>query len=101
MTQWEIWDRMFDADTEYRVRVWRRHAAAEKARSAKQGTKPRKDPKDYFAHLKRTPGDGKISRTSEGASCTLCYDEAAIARIAERTPWLLGELLGELERNKQ
>jgi len=53
-----------------------------------------------FVGQKRRPGEGKISRTTEGCVFEMFYDEAAIDRVAQRTPWLLPELLAELERNR-
>lgn len=53
-----------------------------------------------FAGTKRYPGEGKIVRTHGGFECSLYYDSAAIERVKQRTPWLLSELLRELESNK-
>ena len=56
--------------------------------------------KKPFAGMTRGPGEGKLIHTAEGWVCPLYYDEAAIERVRKRTPWLLPELLAELERNK-
>jgi hypothetical protein len=56
--------------------------------------------KKWFAGMKRYPGEGKIIRSAEGLVCPIYYDQAAIERVRQRTPWLLPELLAELERNK-
>jgi hypothetical protein len=59
------------------------------------------EPKRPFAGMKRNPGEGKIIHTSEGWVFPLSYDQAAVSRVQQRTPWLLAELLAELERNRR
>lgn len=54
-----------------------------------------------FAGQKRRPGEGKITRTAEGCVFEMFYDEKAIERVAQRAPWLLPELMAELERNRK
>jgi hypothetical protein len=52
-----------------------------------------------FAGMKRYPDEGNIIHMTEGLVCPIYYDEAAIERVRQRTPWLLPELLAELDRN--
>jgi hypothetical protein len=56
--------------------------------------------KQLFGAVKRHPDEGKIVHTPQGYEFHLRYDEAAIARVAIKHPWLLPELLAELERNR-
>lgn len=57
--------------------------------------------KQLFGGSPRRPEEGRIIRTPEGYEFHLHYDEAMIARIVQRSPWLLPELLAELERSRR
>ena len=99
--QFERFDRWMAEDAALRLRIGRLQAATAKAGEAALSAKTPKDQNQYFVHLVRRPGEGKILRTTEGCSTTIYYDDNALAEIAKRTPWILPELLAELERNKK
>jgi hypothetical protein len=101
MTQWEIWDQLMAEDEERRVRNARFEAAAAKKRTAAQIVKKPAIPSRPVVLQPLRPGEGKITRTSEGCCMIIYYYPEDIERVARRTPWFLPELLEELHRNSE
>lgn len=100
MTQWEIWDQLMAEDEERRLRIARCQVAIEKRKAAEQVARKKMIQSHRAAMPKLRAGEGKIIRTAAGYITIIYYSKADIERVARLTPWLLPELLRELEDNK-
>ena len=77
-----------------RLRAAQRKALAERV-AKERGWAPN-DPRLLFLLTDRQPGEGRIVRTPEGNAFTIHYTPAMIERVAKERPWMLEELLKEL-----
>ena len=96
MNTWEDKGKGMADDYAQRIRMAQALASAQKAKIAKERGLQPNDRAMLFALLKRQPDEGKIIRAAEGCCCEIFYDEAALSNIAEETPWILPDLLREL-----
>ena len=82
------------ADAEIALGIARRKAAAAKA--AKESGREPSDPSLLFVLLDKSPGEGSIGGTGEECTYTIFYTPEMIERVAKERPWMLAELLKEL-----
>ena len=97
MSTWEEKGKAMADGYAQRIRVAQAFAAAQKAQIAKERGLQPNDRELLFVLFKRYPGEGTITRSAEGCSCAIYYDEATLTKVAEETPWRLPELLRQLD----
>lgn len=96
MSTWEEKGKAMADDYAQRIRVAQALAAAQKAKIAKERGLQPNDRALLFALFNRQSDEGKIIHTAEGCTCAIYFDEATLENIADETPWILPELLREL-----
>ena len=100
MTQFEKWDRLMQEDEDRRLRIARHREAALKRESLARAPENSKSAIPTVLQPPLRSGEGKIIHSANLCSTVIYYDDDDIDHIANRVPWLLRELMQELEENE-
>ena len=101
MTDWESKGRELACAFDQRIRILQAMAAAEKAKIAKERGWEPNDRRLLFVLLDLSPGEGNIGGSGDGCTYTIFYTPEMIAQVARERPWMLGELMKELNGGTQ
>lgn len=96
MSDWENKGKELAGAFQQRIRILQATAAAEKAKIARERSWEPNDPRLLFVLLNRCPGEGNIAGTGDGCTYTIFYTPEMIEQVAIERPWLLDELMKEL-----
>ncbi|MCX6943524.1 MAG: hypothetical protein NT173_01945 [Opitutales bacterium] len=101
MSDWESKGKEMAGAFECRIRILQALAAAEKAKIAKERGWQPSDQRLLFVLLSRSPGEGNIGGTAKECTYTVFYTQEMIAEVVENRPWLIEELMTELNGGPQ